>query len=209
MKFYDCATAPSPRRVRMFIAEKELDIPVVQVDLGNREQDSPAFAAVNPHRTVPVLELDDGTSLNSTHGICHYLEAVHPEPALMGRDPIERGQIADLDWRVEHEGFLAVGESFRNRSKGLKDHAVTGKHQHAQIPELVDRGRARAEQFMQWLNSQLQDREFVAGNSFTVVDITAFITIEFAKWIKLSPLPEYENLHRWHQSVAERDSARL
>ena len=192
----------------MFIAEKKLDIPVVQVDLGNREQDSPAFVALNPHRTVPVLEFEDGTSLNTTHGICNYLEAKYPAPALMGRDPIERGQIADLDWRIEQEGFLAVGESFRNRSRGFKNHAVTGQHQHAQIPELVDRGRARSEQFMEWLNSTLATREFIAGDEFSVADITAFITIEFAKWIKLEPLAEYQNLHRWHQVVSERDSAR-
>jgi len=187
MKFYDCSTAPSPRRVRMFIAEKKLDIPVVQIDLGNREQDSPAFVALNPHRTVPVLELDDGTVLSSTHGICHYLEAAHP---------------------IEQEGFLAVGESFRNRSKGFKNHALTGPHQHAQIPDLVDRGRARAEQFMEWLNHCLQAREFVAGDTFTVADITAFITIEFAAWIKLAPSAEYENLHRWHKAVSERNSAK-
>lgn len=208
MKFYDCASAPSSRRVRMFIAEKKIDIPVVEVDLGNREQDSPAFVALNPHRTVPVLELDDGTVFRSTHGICHYLEAIHPEPALMGRDAIERGQIADLDWRIEQDGLQAVGESFRNRSKGFKNHAVTGPHQHAQIPELVDRGRARSEHFMDWLNSCLDGREFVAGDNFTVADITAFITIEFAKWIKLEPLAEYQNLHRWYQSVLERDSAK-
>ena len=209
MKFYDCATAPSPRRVRMFIAEKKLDIPVVEIDLGNREQDTPAFIALNPHRTVPVLELDDGTTLNSIQGICRYLEATHPEHSLMGRDPIEQGQVADLDWRIEQEGFLAVGESFRNRSKGFKDHAVTGQHKHAQIPELVDRGRARAEQFMVWLNSHLQGREFVAGDNFTVADITAFITVEFAKWIKLTPPAEHQNLHRWYKLISERDSASL
>jgi len=209
MKFYDCATAPSPKRVRMFIAEKNLEIPVVQVDLGNREQDSQAFIAVNPHRTVPVLELDDGTALTSTHGICHYLEAAHPTPALMGLDPVERGRVADLDWRIEQEGFLAVGESFRNRAKSFKNHAVTGQHQHAQIPELVDRGRARAEQFMEWLNSQLAERDFVAGDNFTVADITAFVTIDFAKWIKLEPPADHEYLHRWYAAIGDRESAKL
>lgn len=193
----------------MFIAEKNLEIPVVEVDLGNREQDSDAFVVVNPHRTVPVLELDNGTTLNSTHGICHYLEAAHPTPALMGLDPAERGRIADLDWRIEQEGFLAVGESFRNRAKSFKNHAVTGPHEHAQIPELVDRGRARAEQFMQWLNSHLAGRDFVAGDAFSVADITAFVTIEFAKWIKLEPPANYESLRRWHASVAARESAKL
>ena len=208
MKFYDCATAPSPRRVRMFIAEKKLDIPVVQVDLGNREQDSPAFVALNPHRTVPVLELDDGTTLSSTHGICHYLEAAHPAPALMGRNPVERGRIADLDWRIEQDGLHAVGESFRNRARAFQNHALTGQHKHAQIPELVDRGRARALQFIEWLDGSLQAHEFVAGDDFTVADISAFVTIEFAKWIKLEPSAEYRNLHRWLEAVGNRDSAK-
>ena len=209
MKFYDCATAPSPRRVRMFIAEKNLDVPVVEVDLGSREQHGDAFASLNPHRTVPVLELADGTVLTSSQAICRYLEEVHPRPALMGSNPQERGRIADLDWRIEQEGFLAVGESFRNRAKSFKNNAVPGKHEHAQIPELVDRGRSRASQFMQWLDTQLDDQTFVAGEQFSVADITAFTAIEFAKWIKLEAPAEYVNLHRWYSAVSARDSARL
>ncbi len=209
MKFYDCATAPSPRRVRMFIAEKGLVIPVVEVDLANREQHSDAFVKLNPHRTVPVLELDDGTTLNTTSGICQYLEACFPQVPLIGADPKERGLISDLDWRIEQEGFLAVGESFRNRSKAFKNNAVTGQHEHSQIPELVDRGRARAEQFMQWLNEHLAQREYIAGDGFSIADITAFITLEFARWIKLEPPTDYENLHRWYSEIAARDSAAL
>ncbi len=193
----------------MFIAEKNLQIPVVEVDLANREQHTEAFVKLNAHRTVPLLELDDGTMLNTSNGICHYLETAYPEPALMGADAKQRGIIADLNWRIENDGFLAVGESFRNRSKGFKDHAVAGPHQHAQIPELVDRGRARAEQFMQWLNDHLAHREYVAGNDFSIADITAFTTLEFAKWIKLVPPVEYENLHRWYAAVSARDSAGL
>jgi len=208
MKFYDCATAPSPRRVRMFIAEKKLNIPVVEVDLANKEQHTKAFAKLNPHRTVPVLELDDGSTLCSTHGICHYLEAVYPDIPLMGTDAVERGQIADLDWRIELEGFLAVGESFRNRAKSFKNNAVTGARPHAQIPELVERGRARSEQFLEWFDRHLEQREFVAGN-FSIADITAFVTLEFAKWIKLEPSPDYTNLHRWYQQVSARDSAKI
>lgn len=209
MKFYDCKTAPSPRRVRIFIAEKNLDVRVIEVDLGNREQHTDAFVAISPYRTVPVLVLDDGTTFTSTQGICRYLESAHPEPALMGRSASECGRIADLDWRIEQEGFLAVGESFRNRARSFQEHAVPGKHKHAQIPELVDRGRARTEHFLQWLDDQLAHGEFVAGDNFTVADITAFCTVEFAKWIKLEAPAEYVNLHRWYKAVADRDSTRL
>ena len=211
MKFYDCATAPSPRRVRMFIAEKNIadKIPVVEVDLGNLEQHSEAFAELNPHRTVPVLELDDGTVLTSSHAVCRYLEEAFPSRPLMGRDLQERGQIADLEWRIEQEGFLAVGESFRNRARSFKNNAVTGKHEHKQIPELVERGRTRASEFMQWLNMHLKNRQFIAGDNFSVADITAFITIDFAKWIKLEAPEEYANLHRWFGEVSKRPSAAL
>ncbi len=209
MKFYDCATAPSPRRVRMFIAEKNLDIPVVEVDLGSLEQHSQDFANLNPHRTVPVLELDDGSILTSSHAICRYLEEVYPQQPLMGRNPQERGHIADLEWRIEQEGFMAVGESFRNRARSFKNNAVTGKHEHAQIPELVERGRVRASQFMQWLDNHLAEREFIAGDYFSVADITAFITLDFAKWIKLEAPEECKNLHRWFSEVAKRPSASL
>ena len=209
MKFYDCAPAPSPRRVRIFIAEKKLDIPVAEVDLASKEQHSDAFVKLNPHRTVPVLELDDGSVLTSTHGICHYLEAAYPEIPLMGRDALERGLVADLDWRIEQEGFLAVGESFRNYAKSFKNNAVTGAKQHAQIPELVERGRVRAEQFLEWFDNHIEHREFVAGEHLSVADITAFVTLEFAKWIKLEPSQDYVHLHRWYKNIAARDSARL
>jgi len=193
----------------MFIAEKGLQIPVVQVDLASREQHSDSFIKLNPHRTVPVLELDDGALLNTSSGICHYLEALHPEPSLMGADALARGQIADLEWRIEQEGFLAVGESFRNRARSFKNNALPGRHEHAQIPQLVDRGRARAEEFMVWLDQLLEKREFVAGDNFSIADITAFLTIEFAKWIKLSPGPDVKNLNRWYTAVSDRDSAKL
>ena len=193
----------------MFIAEKKLDIPVIQVDLANKEQHSEAFAKLNPHRTVPVLVLDDGSTLNSTNGICHYLEAAYPERPLLGAGAAERGLIADLDWRIEQEGFLAVGEAFRNRARSFKNNAVTGANEHAQIPELVERGRARALQYLEWFDGHMQQREFVAGDNFSVADITAFVTLEFAKWIKLEPSDSLVNLHRWYSAVGARDSAKL
>ena len=148
MKFYDCATAPSPRRARMFIAEKGLDIETVEVDLRNGEQMGPDFRQVNPYCTVPVLELDDGTRLLSTAGIRAYLEAAHPEPALLGRTDAEKGVVADLVWRVEVDGFSAVGEALRNVAKGMKDRALTGPVNYAQIPDLGERGKARAGHFL-------------------------------------------------------------
>lgn len=208
MKFYDCATAPSPRRVRIFIAEKSLQIPVVEVDLANREQHSEDFELINPHRTVPVLELEDGSRLTTTHGIQHYLELTYPKPALIGRNAAERGKVIDLDSRIEQEGFMAIGEAFRNRSKAFANNVFTGRHTHGQIPELVDRGHKRTLEFFDWLNGHLQHHQFIAGEYFSIADINAVVTIDFAKWIKRQPAPEQTHLLRWYTTVSERPSVK-
>lgn len=208
MKFYDCHTAPSPRRVRIFIAEKALNIPVVEVDLANREQHSDAFAQINPHRTVPVLQLDDGTTLTSGSGIMHYLEALHPAHPLIGRNAIERGVVVDLDTRIEQEGFMAAGEAFRNRSKAFANNVFTGKHSHQQIPELIERGRRRVDEFFAWLDEHLSSREYIAGDTFTLADITAVVTVDFCRWIKLQPSSQQVHLCRWYATVSERPAVK-
>jgi len=209
MKFYDCATAPSPRRVRMFIAEKGLDIPVVQVDLANREQHGAEFETINPHRTVPALELDDGSFLTTSTGICHYLEYCYPEPPMMGKTSSQRGRVIDLDWRMEQEGFMAVGEAFRNKAKSFAKNALTGRHAYNQIDGLVERGRTRTEHFYDWLDELLQSNQYVAGEFFSIADITALATVDFSKYIKVLPQEHHTSLQRWHNLVSSRPSARL
>lgn len=193
----------------MFIAEKGLDIPVVQVDLTNREQHGPEFATVNPYRTVPVLELDDGTCLTTSTGICHYLDFCFPEPPLMGRTSSQRGRVIDLDWRVEQEGFMAVGEAFRNKAKSFANNALTGQHSYRQIDGLVERGRIRTEHFFDWLDGQLKSNEYLAGDFFSIADITALATVDFSKYIKVLPQEQHVNIQRWHNAVSSRPSARL
>ena len=148
MKFYDCNTAPSPRRVRIFIAEKGVEIPTVQVDLAGGEQLGAAFKKINPDCTVPVLELDDGTHLTEVFAICQYLEEKFPEPALLGGSATERALVAMWNTKIEFNGLAALAETFRNRAKGMKGRAMTGPDDYEQIPELVDRGRRRFELFM-------------------------------------------------------------
>ena len=209
MKFYDCQTAPSPRRARIFIAEKGLDIPVVQVDLRNLEQLEPEFEAINHYRTVPVLELDDGTRLTSTQGVWRYLEEAYPDPPLMGRNATEKAVVADLDWRMEIDGFLAVGELLRNSAERMKDRALTGRHDYTQIPALAERGKARIPRFFEDLERLLEGREFLAGDAYSVADITAQVSVDFAGRLKFALPDSARNARRWHEAVSARPSAAL
>ena len=209
MKFYDCQPAPSPRRARIFIAEKGIEVETVQIDLRAGEQMTDAFKAINPHCTVPVLELDDGTRLLSTAGIRNYLEAAHPEPNMTGRTPAEKGRVADAQWRIEMEGTMAIAEALRNRSRGMKGRALTGPVGYEQISELAERGMARAERFLDGVDAMVGDKPFVAGDIFTIADIDLLVAVDFAGWIKLG-LPEgADNARRWHAAVSERASAKL
>jgi glutathione S-transferase len=207
MKFYDCATAPSPRRVRIFLAEKGISVPTVQVDLRNQEQLTPAFRAINPDATVPSLELDDGSHINDAIGICVYFEALHPQPPLLGESPAEKGLIAAWQREVERNGFYAVMEAFRNFSPGLKGRALPGPHDYEQIPALADRGRLRVAHFFEQMNARLGNSEFVAGPRYSVADITAQVTVDFSRAAKV-PIPEsFTDLRRWHAQVSARPSA--
>lgn len=207
MKLYDYEGAPSPRRVRIFVAEKGMEIPTVQVDLAAKAQHEPDFGTVNPHRTVPVLELEDGTRFTNTAGICAYLEALHPEPALLGRTPEEKARIAQWGWRIENDGYMAVAEAFRNKAKGFVNHALPGPVAYAQIPELIDRGLRRTQQFFQDLDEVLAERAFIAGDQFSMADITTLVTIDFAKWMKQTLPESASHARRWYDTVNARPSA--
>ena len=207
MKFYDCATAPSPRRVRIFAAEKGLALDTVQVDLQAGEQFSEAFRALNPDCVVPVLELDDGTCLTEVMGICRYLEVVQPEPPLFGSGAVEEGLVMGWNSKVEQQGLLAMAEAFRNSVPGLKGRALTGPVEYEQIPELAARGRQRVLDFMARLDECLGKSEFVAGATYSVADITALVFVDFARRGKVTPAEDLPNLERWHASVSSRPSA--
>jgi len=155
MRFFDCKTAPSPRRARIFIAEKGLDIETVEIDLGKGEQLSDDFRRINPRCTVPVLELDDGTCLTENAGIAAYLEAIAPAAPLLGTSAEEKGSVANWNARIELEGLWPLADALRNRSKGMVGRAITGPTDYQQIPELAERGLARAAEFFEMLNDRL------------------------------------------------------
>lgn len=209
MKFYDCLTAPSPRKVRMFIAEKGVTLKTQMIDLANGEHLTDAFGKINPHRTVPVLELDDGTYLLDTFSICIYLEGIFPEPNLMGRDAKERAVIAMWQRDMDLNGQSAIGECFRNSSRGLRGRAMTGPVDYEQIPELAERSRLRVRQFFRDLDRRLADSEYVAGYRFTIADITALVAVDFARAIKETVPEDAVNLNRWREAIMSRSSSRV
>jgi len=208
MKLYDCKPAPNPRRVRIFMAEKGIEIPTVQVDLRAREQFTPAFRAINPQCVVPFLVLDDGTGIGEVPAIWRYLEETHPAVPLMGVDAKDKAVVAMWERRAELEGFSAVGEAFRNSTPAFKGHALSGPHGYEQAPALVERGKVRTLDFYGDLDQWLGARPFVAGERFTIADITALVAIDFAGWIKLAVPAEHKNVKRWYDAVSARPSAK-
>lgn len=209
MKLYDCKTAPSPRRVRIFAAEKNLQLEVEQVDLGRGKQFAEEFRAINPDCTVPVLELHEGAYLTEVVAICHYLEEVRPAPALFGETPEERAVTMMWNAKAELQGLWAMADAFRNSVKGLQGHALPGPDSYEQIPELAVRGQARVEAFFKKMDEQLASNEFLAGNRFTIADITALVLFDFAARMKIGPAEGQDNLLRWYASVSARPSAAL
>lgn len=210
MKFFDCKTAPSARLVRMFIAEKDLDIETIEIDLRSGAHLQADFKAKNPHCTVPILETETGLHLTSSQGCWRYLEAHKPSPPLLGTNPEKKGLIADRIWRIDFDGFYAIAEAIRNELPGFKDRALTGSINYDQIPDLAQRGAARTAHFLETFEAHLLgENDYVAGTSFSAADIMAFVTIEFAGWIKLELPPSAERAHDWYKRIKARPSAAL
>jgi glutathione S-transferase len=207
MKLYDCATAPSPRRVRIFAAEKGIELDRVEIDLKTGAQFAPEFRALNPDCVVPVLELDDGTAISEVLAICQYLEELHPDPALFGQTAEQRAVSTMWNNKIEEHGLMHMRDAFRNSAKGLRGHAITGPHGVDQIPELAERGRQCVIAFFDRLEQQLESRAFITGDEYSIADITGLVLIDFARWIKLEVPEEAVNLRRWYGDVSTRPSA--
>jgi glutathione S-transferase len=203
MKLYSFSGAPNPRRVLIFAAEKSITLDVVEVDIRAGEQKSPAFLARNPSGKIPVLELDDGTHIAESVAICRYLEALEPEPNLFGSGPREIAAIEMQHRFIELELFSQVGVSWVNgpiiAATGMIEPIVAAK----------DRSDRLVNAFYARLNAELSERPFIAGNRFTVADITALCCIDFASsLVGLKPAKEHENIWTWHAGITARDSIR-
>ena len=207
MILYDCATAPSPRRARILLAEKGVQHQTVQIDLKTGEQMGEAYRRINPQCTVPALQTDDAGVLTDNAAIAAYLEARFPNPPLMGVSPRDKAEIAAWQWRVEFEGLLPIADGLRNSSPAMVNRALPGPVDYPQIPALAERGRARLQQFLAELNERLSSREFIAAGQFSIADITAVVAVDFSRVIKVRPDEvQHPHLMRWRAAMAQRPS---
>ncbi len=201
MKIYDSKTAPNPRRVRIFVAEKGIQIPYEEVDLVKAVNRGEEFRKKNPSGTVPVLELDDGTCISETVAICRYLEELHPNPPLMGVDAKDRALVEMWQRRMELELLIPIADAFRQRHDFFK-----GKIR--QLPEYAEVQKKNAEDRLARLDNELANRKFIAGDRYTIADITALCAIDFGRVSKIAIQPDQANLARWHAEVSARASAK-
>ena len=201
MNLYDSQMAPNPRRVRIFLAEKGVTVPTVQVDLGKAENRQPPFLAKNPLAGVPVLELDDGTFLAESVAICRYFEELQPAPPLLGVDARDRAIVEMWQRRMEQEVLRNVTGCFQNTHEFFKGRIE-------QVPEYGAVCKRTALKRLEWMDSELAARPFVAGDRYTIADVTALCAIDFGRVTGIRPLPEQKHLVRWHEAVSARPSAK-
>ncbi len=200
--------APNPRRVRIFLAEKGIAVEREEVDIPSGGNLAPAFLAVNPRGVVPTLLLDDGTVIDESIAICRYFEVLHPEPPLFGRTAIEQATIESWQRRCELDGMFAVAGIFRNRSPGFAMRAMPGSTPPlAQSEELAARGEVLTAHFLDRLEERLLVSPFVAGDSYSVADITALVTVDFARWVKIRVPATHAATTAWYAAVSARPSA--
>ena len=207
MLFYDCSTAPNPRRARMFIAEKGLTIETRDISIAKGEQLLPAFKAVNPRATIPVLVTDEDTVLTENLGIATYLEAQFPEPPLMGRTADEKGLVMMWNAIAEQQGGMPVAEALRNSHPAFADRAIPGPTNYAQIPELAQRGLDRIGRFFDLLEERLSDSPYIACDHFTLADISTFVFVDFARVVKMRVPEGHAATQAWYEAIKARPSA--
>jgi glutathione S-transferase len=201
MKLYDGGRAPNPRRVRVFLAEKGVSVPIVPVDMGAMEHRSAALTALNPFQRLPILELDDGTVLTESIAICRYFEELHPEPSLFGRATMERALIEMWQRRIELNLLASVAAAFRHTHPAMKDWEVP------QLPEWGEVNRPKALNVLKFLDGELSGREFIAGDRISVADITGMIAIDFMKPAKIALPESLIHVGRWYGAMKARPSA--
>ena len=201
MKLYDSKLAPNPRRTRIFLVEKGISLPTEQIDIAAQQHKTPEYAAINPLQRMPALMLDDGTIITESIAICRYFEMLHPEPAMFGVGPKDSALVEMWNRRAEINFFANVAAVFRHTHPAMKELEVP------QVPAWADANRPRVAWFLEMLNGELANREFIAGDRYTVADITMQVAVDFMKPARLVMPEGVANVKRWHAAVSERPSA--
>jgi glutathione S-transferase len=204
MKLYTHDKAPNPRRINIFLAEKGLELPSETVDLMAGEHLGEAYAAINPLKTAPALQLDDGTTLTQVVAMYEYLEAAHPQPPLLGSTPTERALVREWMHRTFMEGFAAVADAMRNSNPAFANRALPGPLDLEQIPALAERGMLRLKAFLAVLDERLAGRDFVAIDAFSAADIDAYVFSRFVKVVGVAIPDDHGNLLAWQQRIGAR-----
>jgi len=202
LKLYDSPFAPNARRVRMFLAEKGVEVARASVDLAKAEHRTAEYGAVNPFRIIPALELDDGSVISESIAICRYFEELHPEPALFGRTARERAEVEMWQRLAEFQLLYSVAMTFRHT------HPAMAEMENPQIPQWAEVNRGRALTAMRRFDAALASRRFLAGEAFSVADITGLIAMDFTKPARIAVPEELGNLRRWREDVSARPSAK-
>ena len=201
MRLFDGGRAPNPRRVRIFLAEKGIDVPLLPVDMGALQHRSEEVAARNPLQRLPVLELDDGTVITESIAICRYFEEIQPEPALFGQGAVGKAMVEMWQRRLELHLLFPVAQAFRHIHPAMREWEVP------QIAEWGEANKAKAVAFLELVDRELGGRAFIAGDAFSVADITGLVALDFTKPARIAIPPELANVQRWHRMLAARPSA--
>ncbi len=202
MKLYTFEIAPNPRRLKLFMQYKGIEIDTEVINIGEKEQFKESYRAINPSCTVPTLQLDDGSILIDVISACLYLESVYPDKPLLGTTPLQQAQIVGWDHKIFVEGLTAVAEMLRNRGEFFEGRALPGGAEVKQIPALVERGQKRLQAFFQVLESNLAERNYLVGDTLSLADIDAFVLCDFAGWVKESIPEDCTQLQSWYQRIA-------
>ena len=207
MKLYDFGPAANSKRVRIFLAEKGVELPIVELNVRDDAQFKEPFTTMNPFHCVPFLELDNGTVIAESISICRYLEELHPEPSLFGADAPERAKIDMWNRRVELDGFMPILHAVRNSVPTFEGKVVPGTRTDLeQLPAMVTRGKEMLDIFLARLEPQLKSNPFIAGANISIADITCYFVINMANTVELDVESKYPNIFRWHHEFSARPS---
>jgi glutathione S-transferase len=200
MKLYVSGRTPSPRRVSIYLAEKGLAVERVDIDINRLDQKTDAFLALNPWQRVPVLILDDGTALAESMAICRYFEALHPDPPLFGKTARSQAMIEMWNRRLEHTLLAAIAAVFRHT------HPAMAAMEVPQVPAWGEANRGKVDETLALIDRDLAEREFIAGDRYTVADITGLVALDFMKPVKIAVPDGLDNVRRWHATLKARAS---